>query len=137
MQTLDSFSNLQRQLVNMQLEMNAKDSEIVAMSNDLEAARADYKDAVDARDSINLLGMHFRKGFFVSIVIFLVIVMGTLIAGLVLFLQRANLKVREANDKMDEAITKFEEFRQETRRRQETMVIQHHKEIQRLKGERL
>ena len=133
-QTLDTLSLLKTDMKALQNTIKDKDAHIANLTNQIKEIESDYELAVAQRDSFSFMGMLMRKGLFVSFTIFLLIVMGTMVAITFLLFQRANLHTRKLNKDLTDTMNNFEEYRQEARRKQENLVIQHHKEIQKLKG---
>jgi predicted Holliday junction resolvase-like endonuclease len=73
------------------------------------------------------------KGVFLSIVIFIFIILIAATALAILVLQRNNLSTSKIRKELEKTREEFEEHRQRARQKYEALVVQHHKELQRLK----
>lgn len=132
--TLDSISGLKTEISNLQSMVLKKESDISSLNNQIDEVRLNYEKAVKERDSFSFMGILMRKGLFVSLAIFMLVVMGTIVAITFLLFQKANMQTAKLKKELADTMSSYEAYRQDARRKQETLVIQHHKEIQRLKG---
>lgn len=132
--TLDSISVLKKEISNLQSIVLNKESDITSLNIQVDEVKLNYEKAVKERDSFSFMGILMRKGLFVSLAIFLLVVMGTIVAITFLLFQKANMQTAKLKKELSDTMSSYEEYRQDARRKQENLVIQHHKEIQKLKG---
>ncbi|MDG5799442.1 hypothetical protein QA597_03605 [Marinilabiliaceae bacterium ANBcel2] len=102
---------------------------------EIEKLKNDRDEAIKEKNSFIIFGATISKSFFISIVIFLFIVLLTLTGGALILLKRCNNVSCNYQKELHKLKEEFEEYRQETRKNKERIVIEHHREIQKLKGE--
>jgi ABC-type multidrug transport system fused ATPase/permease subunit len=111
----------------------SKDSAITALNNQLDTTNKELQQTIREKDAFTFLGMNMQKSLFISIVIFIFFVL-LAVAGMAVFiLQRSNMASRKMKKELDKMKNEFEDHRQRSRQKYEALVVQHHKEIQKLK----
>lgn len=111
----------------------SKDSTITELNRQLELTASDLKETLKEKNSFSFLGISMAKGVFLSIVIFIFIILIAATALAILVLQRNNLSTSKIRKELEKTREEFEEHRQRARQKYEALVVQHHKELQRLK----
>jgi predicted PurR-regulated permease PerM len=111
----------------------SKDSTITALNNQLEKSNKELQQTISEKDAFSFLGMNMAKSLFISIVIFIFFVLLTITGMAAFMLQRSNMSARRIKKELEKTKNEFEDHRQRSRQKYEALVIQHHKEIQKLK----
>lgn len=111
----------------------SKDSAITALNNQLDKTNKELQQTISEKNAFTFLGMNMQKSLFISIAIFIFFVL-LAVAGMAVFvLQRSNMTSRRIKKELDKMRIEFEDHRQRSRQKYEALVVQHHKEIQKLK----
>ncbi|MCA1745829.1 MAG: hypothetical protein LC643_09060 [Bacteroidales bacterium] len=110
-----------------------KDSTITALNSQLEKTNKELQQTVSEKNAFAFLGMNMQKSVFISIVLFIFFVLLAITGMAVFILQRSNMSSRKIRKELDKMKNEFEDHRQRSRQKYEALVIQHHKEIQKLK----
>ncbi|GAO28346.1 hypothetical protein [Geofilum rubicundum] len=111
----------------------SKDSTITALNNQLEKTNRELQQTISEKDAFTFLGMNMPKSLFISIVIFIFFVLLAVTGMAVFMLQRSNMSSRKVKKELEKMKNEFEDHRQRSRQKYEALVVQHHKEIQKLK----
>lgn len=111
----------------------SKDSSITALNNQLDKTNNELQQTISEKDAFTFLGMNMPKSLFISIVIFIFFVLLAVTGMALLILQRSNQAARKTKKDLEKLTTEFEDHRQRSRQKYEALVVQHHKEIQKLK----
>ena len=132
--TLDSLNASKNEIAAQKELVANRDNEIAELQSTLQKTRDDLNLVQKEKNSITLLGVNISKGIFLSVTI--IIVIGLAAFGVMVFglYKRSFAVINKTQTELDKITQEFETHRQEARKKQEQLVVQHHKEIQRLKG---
>jgi len=111
----------------------SKDSTITALNNQITKLNKNLQKTIEEKNDFAFLGMNLPKSVFISMVIFIFFILLALTAIAIFTLQRSNSASKKLKTEFEKTKTEFEEYRQQSRLKHEALVIQHHKEIQKLK----
>ena len=111
-----------------------RDNEISELQSTLQKTRDELNLVQKEKDSITLLGVNISKGIFLSVTIIIVIGLAAFAVMAFGLYKRSFAAINKTQAELDKITQEFEIHRQEARKKQEQLVVQHHKEIQRLKG---
>ncbi len=131
---LDTLKNNYKNIEQLKLDIitinNTKD-ELKAEKNNIEKKLAEIE---NEKNSFEIFNIKFNKSTFLSIITFTFL--GLLILSVLLFFlfKREIGNINRCKKENKQLKEEFDEYRQEARQRQEQLVIQHHKEVQKLKG---
>ena len=132
--TLDSL-NASKQEIATQKELVAnRDKEISELQSTLQKTSDDLALVQTEKNSITLLGINISKGIFLSITLIIIIGLATFGAMAFGLYKRSFAAINKTQAELDKITLEFETHRQEARKKQEQLVVQHHKDIQKLKG---
>ncbi|TCO10776.1 hypothetical protein [Natronoflexus pectinivorans] len=132
--TLDTLNYKNNRIRTLNSTISGQKSEIEQLSKELNDTREKLAQAERARDAFSLVGISMHKRFFLSLVIFTMTGI-LLLAGFIFLLYKKNLEtISKTKDELNHLKDDFEEYRQKARKKQEDLVVQHHREIQKLKG---
>lgn len=111
----------------------SRDSLIQTLNRELEQTRSKLEETEREKNAFHFLGLAMAKPVFISLVLF--VFFALLIAtGAALFMfQRSNHTANRTKKELDKMKEEFEDYRQRARQKYENLVVQHHKEIQKLK----
>jgi flagellar motility protein MotE (MotC chaperone) len=111
-----------------------KNADMAAIENKLAATQDELQQTIKERNSFTVFGINMSKGAFLSVTGFILIGLLVVAAAAALLFQKENMASKKIRKDQEQLKQEFEDYRQESRKRQEQLVIQHHKEIQKLKG---
>lgn len=111
----------------------SKDSSITALNIQLEKTNRELQQTISEKDAFSFFGINMAKSLFISIVIFIFFVLLALTGMALLILQRSNMASRKTKKDLEKLTAEFDDHRQRSRQKYEALVVQHHKEIQKLK----
>jgi hypothetical protein len=132
--TFDTLNAKKAEISGLNTLIEERDLEISSLSDTLGTTRQQLEIAISEKDTFLIFGASLSKSFFLSIVIFVILSL-LIVAVFAFFLfQRGNMQMRTIRNELDVMREEFEMYRQQSRQKYENMVIQHHKEIQKLKG---
>ena len=131
---VDSLNASKNEIAAQKELVSSRNNEIAELQSTLQKTRDELNLVQKEKDSITLLGVNISKGIFLSVTI--IIVIGLAAFGVMAFglYKRSFGVVNKTQAELDKITQEFETHRQEARKKQEQLVVQHHKEIQRLKG---
>jgi len=132
--TLDSLNAAKNDIYIQKKIVIEKEAEITNLREILQETQEKLDIAQKEKDTITFLGKNITKNIFITTVIIIFI---TLIALMIIIFglyNRNNKNIRKTLDEFEAVNKEYENYRQESRKKHEQLVIQHHKEIQRLRG---
>ena len=132
--TLDSLNAAKNDIYIQKKIVIEKEAEITNLREILQETQEKLDIAQKEKDTITFLGKNITKNIFLTTVIIIFI---TLIALMIIIFglyNRNNKNIRKTLDEFEAVNKEYENYRQESRKKHEQLVIQHHKEIQRLRG---
>lgn len=131
---LDTLKMKNEEIAELQNFLTKKDVELQNAMKELTSTQKTLAETEAAKNSFNIFNMEMSKGFFLSLIGFIFIALLVITSGALLLFKKENMAIKRNKNEHDLLKHEFEEYRQEVRIRQEQLVIQHHKEIQKLKG---
>ncbi|SRR5690554_5518827 len=131
---LDTLKMKNEEIAELQNFLTKKDVELQNAMKELTSTQKTLAETEAAKNSFNIFNMEMSKGFFLSLISFIFIALLVITSGALLLFKKENMAIKRNKNEHDLLKHEFEEYRQEVRIRQEQLVIQHHKEIQKLKG---
>ncbi len=132
--TSDTINSKNLQISNLKDSIQIQKLNIASLEAQMNLISQQLDNTVKEKNSFEFFGISLQKRFFLSVVIFLII--GSIsIIGFISFLYQKNLTAtKKSKDELAELKEDFENYRQKTRKKQEDLVIKHHREIQKIKG---
>ncbi len=131
---LDTLKMKNEEIAELQNSLTKKDVELQNSMTELTSTQKALSETEAAKNSFNIFNMEMSKGFFLTLIGFIFIALLVITSGALLLFKKENMAIKRNKNEHDLLKHEFEEYRQEVRIRQEQLVIQHHKEIQKLKG---
>jgi len=131
---LDTLKLKNEEIVELKNSLKQKDVELNNSVKELTSTQKVLTDTEAEKNSFRLLKMDMSKSFFLTLIGFVFIALLVITAGALLLFRKENMAIKRNKNEHDQLKQEFEEYRKEVRIRQEQLVIQHHKEIQKLKG---
>ena len=132
--TLDSLNASKREIVAQKELVANRDKEISELQSTLQKTRDDLNLVQKEKNSITIFGMNISKGIFLSVTILIILGLATFAVMAFGLYKRSFSVINKTQTELDKITQEFETHRQEARKKQEQLVVQHHKEIKRLKG---
>jgi preprotein translocase subunit SecF len=132
--TLDSINVLKKEIDVKKKSIAEKETEIINLQEDLKDTKEKLSEIETERNTIPFLGINFSKNIFLTTVIIIIIVLIALIVTIFWLYKHSFSVIRKTQDELEKTSKEFEDHRQESRKKYEQLVIQHHKEIQKLRG---
>ncbi len=131
---LKTINNKDATISRLETTIVSKDSLITALEVSLAETDKELQKTLSEKNSFSLLGISMSKNLFLSIVIFVLIVLLAIMGFTTLLIRKNYSAMTKVKKELETTRTEFDEHRQRSRQKYESLVIQHHKEIQRLKG---
>ncbi len=131
---LDTLKLKNEEIIDLQNSLIQKDVELTNSVKELTSTQNRLAETEAEKNSFRLLNMDMSKSFFLSLIGFVFIALLIITGGALLLFKRENMAIKRNKIEHEQLKQEFEEYRTEVRIRQEQLVIQHHKEIQKLKG---
>lgn len=132
--TLDTLTTAKKEIALQKSLANEKEETIVTLQNTLEETQSALNLAVKEKNSFRILGLNISKGLFLTITWLIIIGLAGLSFVAIGLYKRSFSVIQKNKEELSKITDEFEKYRQEARLKQEQLVIQHHKEIQKLKG---
>lgn len=131
---LDSLDNKNKIIAELNSTINKINIEKEELTQKAENIKQELEKTKTEKNNFEILNISMNKSVFVSIISFSFL--GLLIFTTFSFLlfKRENMNMSKCKKENEQLKQEFEDYRQESRIKQEQLVIQHHKEIQKLKG---
>jgi hypothetical protein len=132
--SLDSLAGVKNNVLQLENQLDEANALITSQQSDLEATNSRLDEAIKNRDKLTFLWIPMNKVLYNSIV--WIIIGGLAFLSGVLFLTNRRLLITARRNKRDleETREEFEAHRKQARERYEHMVVKHHNELRKLKG---
>ena len=129
----DTLDLKNQNIAELRQTVASRDSVIGQLNSELEKTKTRLETSEREKNAFQFLGLSMAKPVFISLVLF--VFFALLIAtGAALFLfQRSNHTAGRTKKELEKMKEEFEDYRQRARQKYENLVVQHHKEIQKLK----
>jgi len=131
---MDTLKEREKQISDLKKVIEDKNKELANINAELSQTHQELEQTIIEKDSFSTLGMELRKGFFMKLISFIFIGLIVITTIAVLFAKREILAAKRARKDMEQLKQEFEDYRQDSRIKREKLVVQHHREIQKLKG---
>ena len=131
---LDSLDNKNKMIAELNSTINKINIEKEELTQKAENIKQELEKTRTEKNNFEILNISMNKSVFVSIISFTFLGLLIFTAFSFLLFKRENMNMSKCKKENEQLKQEFEDYRQETRIKQEQLVIQHHKEIQKLKG---
>lgn len=131
---LDTLKAKNEEFAELQNTLKQKENELASSTKELTATQNQLAKTEAEKNNFTILNIDLSKSLFLSIIATTFIILLVITAGALLLFKKENMAIKKSKNEHEQLKQEFEEYRQEVRVRQEQLVIQHHKEIQKLKG---
>lgn len=131
---LDSLDNKNKMIAELNSTINKINIEKEELTQKAENIKQELEKTRTEKNNFEILNISMNKSVFVSIISFTFLGLLIFIAFSFLLFKRENMNMSKCKKENEQLKQEFEDYRQESRIKQEQLVIQHHKEIQKLKG---
>lgn len=132
--TLDSIKNQKKEISECKVLLAQKDSAIAKLESSLSETIDALSLAQREKNSMVFLGMKIMKSAFLTIIGLIIGILAISLFVVFGLYKTSFFTIKKARTELDETKNEFESYRQESRKKYEEMVKQHHKEIQKMKG---
>ncbi len=133
---LDSLEAAKSKITQLESLLENTRSDMVSLEQTLQQTSEDRDLAIKNKDSLSFLGIQMNKTFYNSIMWLMVVSLAALLVIIFLLYRRSFAVTRRTRRDLEESREEFENYRQQSRERYEKLVVQHHKEILKLKGQK-
>jgi hypothetical protein len=131
---LDTLKTSKQEIANQKALVKEKEITIDTLNVKLKTTQEELVTALEARNSFSVLGINTSKGVFLTVTWLIILSLAAFsIVALGLY-RRSFSVIQKTKEDLDKITAEFDIYRQDTRKKQEQLVIQHHKEMQKLKG---
>ncbi len=134
--TLDSLSSVKKEITRLESLLGKTISDMDSLEIKLQQTNDDLQLAIKNKNSFSFIGIQMHKTLYNSIMWIIVLALAALLIILLLAFRRNFAVTSQTRKDLEETREEFEAHRQQSRERYEKLVVQHHKEIQKLKGKR-
>lgn len=117
--TTDSLKFLQNQVENSQKTIDEQSRTIENTNQSLEEANQKIKKLTDEKNSISFLGISFKKGFYNTVLFFIILLLSSLLALFVYKFKNGNQITQKAKKDLNELNDEFEEHRAKSLEREQ------------------
>ena len=132
--TLDSINSSKLEILNQKALVAEKERTVDTLQTALKETQEELVIAINNKNSFSVLGINTSKGFFLSITWIIILSLGVFSIVTLGLYRKSFAVIQKTKEELEKTVMELEDYRQETRKKQEQMVIQHHKEMQKLKG---
>lgn len=131
---LDSLDSKNKIIAELNSTINKINIEKEELTQKAENIKQELEKTRTEKNNFEILNISMNKSVFVSIISFTFLGLLIFTAFSFLLFKRENMNMSKCKKENEQLKQEFEDYRQESRIKQEQLVIQHHKEIQKLKG---
>lgn len=132
--TLDSLNTAKTEIENQRSLVSEKLLTIKTLETTLEETREALTTAKKEKNSFPIFGLAISKGLFLTTTWLIIIGLATLSVIALGLYKKSFSVIQKTKEELEKSTIEMENYRQETRKKHEQLVMQHHKEIQKLKG---
>lgn len=132
--SLDTLTANKAEIHKLENQLRAYGIRIDSLQSSLQVTNNNLDEAVKNRDRMTFFGVPVHKSLYNSIMWFVIAGL-VLLTGMLFLTARRNITaaIRTKKD-LEEIREEFETYRKQTRERQEQLVVKHHNELRKLKG---
>jgi hypothetical protein len=134
--SLDSLRAAKREISQLESTLETTRSEMASLKQTLQQTSEDRDLAIKNKNSLSFFGIQMNKTLYNSIMWIIVLALAALLIILLLAFKRSFVVTRQTRKDLEETREEFESYRQQSRERYEKLVVQHHQEVLKLKGQR-
>jgi hypothetical protein len=134
--SLDSLLAAKSEISQLASSLANTRSEMASLEQTLQKTSEDRDLAIKNKNSLSFLGIQMNKALYNTIMWIIVLALVFLLVILFLLYKRSFAVTRQTGKELEETREEFENYRQQSRERYEKLVVQHHKEILKLKDKR-
>ena len=131
---LDTLGTAKNEIAMQKQLVIEKEVEIVNLQDDLQETMNKLNVAQNEKDTITVFGADFSKGIFLTMTILIILALAALVVILFGLYKRNAVVLNKIMEELETTNRDFENYRQESRKKHEQLVVQHHREIKKLKG---
>ncbi len=132
--TIDSINLLKNTITEKNTVITQKDTTIKKLETNLEATNQSLLKATKERNSFAVFGIIISKSLFLTLTWTIIIALSVISFVAISFYKRSHLIIKKTKEEYAKALQDFDDYRQDSRKKYEQLVVQHHKEMQKLKG---
>jgi hypothetical protein len=134
--SLDSLNTAKGEISRLESTVETLRSDKVSLDRTLQQVTEERDLAIKNKNSLSLLGINMNKLAYNTIMWFIVLALVALLVILFMIFKRSFVVTRQTTKDLEETREEFDNYRQQSRERYEKLVVQHHKEILKLKGKK-
>jgi len=132
--TLDSISLLKNTITEKNTIITQKDTTIKKLEANLEATNLSLLKATKEKNSFSIIGIVISKPLFLTLTWTIIIALSVISFVAISFYKGSHFLIKKTREEHAKALQDFDDYRQDSRKKYEQLVVQHHKEMQKLKG---
>jgi hypothetical protein len=130
----DTLNAARLEVANLNSKLSGQEFQIETLTTDLSRIKIEKDEAIKNQDSLSFLGIQMKKGFYKTIMWFIILGMVALTIVIFMLFKRAHLVTREVKEELHSTQEEFEQYRKSSREKYEKLVVSHHSEIMKLKN---
>jgi len=132
--SLDSLNETKSEILQLENQLRSYGIRIDSLQSNLQETNTKLDEAIKNRDRMSFVGIPIHKTLYNSIM-WIVIAGLILLTGILFLTAKRNITATLRTKKdLDETREEFETYRNESRIRQEQLVVKHHNELRKMKG---
>jgi len=131
---MDSLNITKTEITTQKRLIIEKETEIKNLQDALQETKEHLNVAQNEKDTITVMGGDFSKGVFLTTTILIILALAVLLVLIFGLYKRNAAVLSKISEELDVTNKEFEDYRQESRKKHEQLVVQHHREIKKLKG---
>lgn len=132
--TLDSINLLKTTIAEKNTIITQKDTTIKKLEANLEATNHSLLKATKEKNSFSIIGIVISKPLFLTLTWTIIIALSVISFVAISFYKGSHFLIKKTREEHAKALQDFDDYRQDSRKKYEQLVVQHHKEMQKLKG---
>jgi uncharacterized protein YdaL len=130
----DTLNATQLEVEELKSRLTERNFRIETLNSDLTRIKNEKDEAIRNRDSLSLFGIQMRKGFYSTVLWFIIIGLAALAVSMVMLFRRSHQVTSHVKDELLALEGEFEEHKRSSREKYEKLVVAHHSEIIKLKN---
>jgi preprotein translocase subunit SecF len=134
--SLDSLMAAKREISELESQLESTRAEMASLQQTLQKTTEDLDLAIKNKNSLSFIGIQMNKAFYNSLMWLIILSLVVLLIILFIMFKRSFIVTRQTSKDLEETKQEFESYRQQSRERYEKLVVQHHQEVMKLKGQR-
>lgn len=131
--TLDSINLLKATIDDRNSIITQRDTTIKKLETNLEATNQLLLKATKEKNSFTIIGIVISKPLFLTLTWTIIIALSIISFMAITFYKRSHFIIKKTKEEHSKTLQDFDDYRQESRKKYEQLVVQHHKEMQKLK----